>query len=228
MVLAGLLAAAAGTVLGVAVNAATGSTVSWFPSVDRFRCGGLPADFGCGLRRSAGVVGSGRYGRALRELVPAVQRPELWVVDRPSEVNQIVAALLCGGDGGDHHGGARDGRFRQDYRGEIVRADPRMQRRFRYRVFWVTVGRDATTQLLAGLVNDLLVQLEPGRPVTFTHASQAGEHLAAVLGSGPRRLLVLDDVWTEEQLAVFPVVGRCARLVTTRNLSLTRRCRDAA
>ena len=41
-----------------------------------------------------------------------------------------------------------------------------------------------------------------------------------MLAKGPRRLLILDDVWTEEQLAAFPVAGRCARLVTTRNPSL--------
>lgn len=44
--------------------------------------------------------------------------------------------------------------------------------------------------------------------------------MAALLANGPRRLLILDDAWTEEQLAVFPVAGRCARLVTTRNPSL--------
>lgn len=32
--------------------------------------------------------------------------------------------------------------------------------------------------------------------------------------------MIIDDVWTEEQLSAFPVAGRCARLVTTRNSSL--------
>ena len=66
----------------------------------------------------------------------------------------------------------------------------------------------------------MIGQVQPGRAVTFTDARQAGEHLAAVLAQGPRRLLILDDVWTEEQLRMFPVAGRCARLVTTRNPSL--------
>ena len=43
-----------------------------------------------------------------------------------------------------------------------------------------------------------------------------------MLAAGPRRLLVLDDVWSEEQLAAFPVAGRCARLVTTRIPSLAK------
>ena len=41
--------------------------------------------------------------------------------------------------------------------------------------------------------------------------------LGALLDAGPRRLLVLDDVWEPEQLAPFTAGGRrCARLVTTR------------
>jgi hypothetical protein len=32
-----------------------------------------------------------------------------------------------------------------------------------------------------------------------------------------RRLLILNDAWSEERLAGFPVAGRCARLVTTRS-----------
>lgn len=52
--------------------------------------------------------------------------------------------------------------------------------------------------------------------MTFTDVRQAGDHLAAVLAKGPPQLLVLDDVRCEEQLAAFPVAGRCARLVTTR------------
>ena len=103
---------------------------------------------------------------------------------------------------------------------KMVRADRRVLRRFRGRVYWVTLGRDVGKQALAGLVNGLIAQVEPGRAVTFTDARQAAEHLAAVLAAGPRRLLVLDDVWSEEQLAAFPVAGRCARLVTTRIPSL--------
>ncbi len=103
---------------------------------------------------------------------------------------------------------------------KMVRADRRVLRRFRGRVYWVTLGRDVGKQALAGLVNGLIAQVEPDRAVTSTDARQAAEQLAAVLAAGPRRLLVLDDVWSEEQLAAFPVAGRCARLVTTRIPSL--------
>ena len=44
-----------------------------------------------------------------------------------------------------------------------------------------------------------------------------GPRLGALLDAGPRRLLVLDDVWDAEQLAPFTQGGmECARLVTTR------------
>jgi hypothetical protein len=95
-------------------------------------------------------------------------------------------------------------------------------RRFRGRVYWVTLGRDVGMEALAGLVNGLIGQVEPSRAVTFTDARQAADQLAAVLAAGPRRLVVLDDVWSEEQLTAFPVRGRCARLVTTRIPSLVK------
>jgi hypothetical protein len=144
------------------------------------------------------------------------------VVDRPAKVNQIVDALRS------RHGqtvgittavhGA--GGFGKTTVARLVRADPRVLGRFRGRVCWVTLGRDAGKELLAGLVNGLIAQLDPDRAVTFTEVGQAADHLAAILAKGPRRLLILDDVWTAQQLAAFPAAGRCARLVTTRNRSL--------
>jgi WD40 repeat protein len=69
-------------------------------------------------------------------------------------------------------------------------------------------------------VNDLVKRIDAGRAQPFTDVRQAAEHLAAVLAEGPRRLVVLDDVWFDDQLAAFPVAGRCARLLTTRIPSL--------
>ena len=156
-------------------------------------------------------------------LVPAVQRPEPWVVDRPAEVDQIVAALRrSAGTVGITTAVHGAGGFGKTTVAKMVRADRRVLRRFGGRVYWVTLGRDVGKQALAGLVNGLIGQVEPGRAATFTDARQAAEQLAAVLAAGPRRLLVLDDVWSEEQLAAFPVAGRCARLVTTRIPSLAK------
>ena len=147
------------------------------------------------------------YERGLAVLVPTVQQPESWVVDRPGEVDQIVAALRRRGGGTvgittTVHGA---GGFGKTTVAKMVRADRRVLRWFGSRVYWVTLGRDVGRQAMAGLVNDLIARVDPGRPATFTDARQAGEHLGAVLAAGPRRLLVLDDVWSAEQLAVFPV-----------------------
>ena len=208
--------------LAIAVNVATGGTAQWFPPVERHPLWWTAGATVAVAAASLLVWGAQRwYERGLSVLVPAVQRPEPWVVDRPAEVDQIVAALRRSArDGGDHHGGARGWRVRQDDGGEDGARGPAGAAPVRGRVYWVTLGRDVGRQALAGLVNDLIGQVEPGRAATFTDARQAGEHLAAVLAAGPRRLLVLDDVWSEEQLAAFPVAGRCARLVTTRIPSL--------
>ena len=221
---AALAAAAAVTLVAVAVNAATSGTAGWYRIVERY-----PLWWTAGATAAAAMTAlavwrvQAWYERRSAELVPAVQRPEAWVVDRPAELNQVVAALLREGGGtvGITTAVQGAGGFGKTTIAKMVRADPRVLRRFRSRVYWVTVGRDTGKEALAELVNGLITQLEPDRPVTFTDARQAGDRLAAVLAKGPRRLLVLDDVWTEEQLAAFPVAGRCARLVTTRVPSLT-------
>ena len=140
LVLAGVLVAAAGTVLAVAVNVATGGTATWFPAVQRhplwWTAGGTAAVAAGSLL----VWGAQRwYDRGFSVLVPAVQRPEPWVVDRPGEVGQIVAAL-CGGTVGittTVHGAEGFGKTTV---AKMVRADRRVLRRFGGRVFWVTLG----------------------------------------------------------------------------------------
>ena len=225
LVVAGVVAASAGTVLAVAVNVATGGKARWFPTMDRYPLWWIAGAAVAAAGASLLVWAAQRwYERGLAVLVPAVQRPEPWVVDRPTEVDQIVAALRRRGGGTVGittavHGA---GGFGKTTVAKMVRADRRVLRWFRGRVYWVTLGRDVGKQAMAGLVNGLIVQVDPGRPVTFTDARQAAEQLAAVLTAGPRRLVVLDDVWSEEQLAAFPVAGRCARLVTTRIPSLAK------
>ena len=94
LVLAGVAAATAATVLAVAVNVATGGTAKWFPPVERH-----PLWWTAGATAAVAVAwllawaAPRWYERRLSRLVPAVQRPEPWVVGRPAEVDQIVAAL---------------------------------------------------------------------------------------------------------------------------------------
>jgi len=224
LILAGVVAATAATVLAVAANVATGGTAKWFPPVERH-----PLWWTAGATAAAAVASllvwaaQRRYERGLSVLVPAVQRLEPWVVDRPAEVDQVVAALRRSvGTVGITTAVHGAGGFGKTTVAKMVRADRRVLRQFRGRVYWVTLGRDVGKQALAGLVNGLVGQVEPGRAATFTDARQAAEQLAAVLAAGPRRLVVLDDVWSEEQLAAFPAGGRCARLVTTRIPSLAK------
>jgi WD40 repeat protein len=223
LLLAGVVVAAAGTVLAVAVNVATGGTAKWFPPLERHPLWWTAGAAAAGAAASLLVWAAQRwYERALSVLVPAVHRLEPWVVERPAEVDRIVAALRRrnGGTVGITTAVHGAGGFGKTTVAKMVRADRRVLRRFGRRVYWVTLGRDVGKEALVGLVNGLIGQVEPGRAVTFTDARQAGEHLAAVLAAGPQRLLVLDDVWSEDQLAVFPAGRRCARLVTTRIPSL--------
>ena len=221
---AGLAAAAAATVTAVAVNASTSGTAGWYRVVERhplwWTAVATVAVAGAGL---LAWRAQGWYDRRLAELIPAVQQPEPWVVDRPGEVDQVVAALRrkAGGTVGITTAVQGAGGFGKTTVAKLVGADRRVLRRFRGRVHWVTLGRDAGKEALPGLVNGLIAQLIPDRAVTFTDARQASDHLAAVLAGGPRRLLILDDVWTGQQLAAFPAAGKCARLVTTRVRSLT-------
>ncbi|WP_432875944.1 NB-ARC domain-containing protein [Kribbella sp. CA-245084] len=162
------------------------------------------------------------YERHLAQLVPATQRPEPWVIDRPVELSKIVQALRTRGPATVGittavHGA---GGFGKTTIARLVRSDRRTLRRFGGRVYWVTLGRDARRGALVEKVNDLVRRVDPERGQPFTDVRQAAEHLAAVLAVGPRRLVILDDVWFSDQLEAFPVAGRCARLVTTRIHSL--------
>src|SRR5438445_568949 len=100
MVLAGALVPAAGTVLAVAVNVATGGTASWFPAVERHPLRWIAAATAAVAAASLLMWWMQRwYERGLSAMVPAVQRPEPWVVGRPGEVDQIVAAVRRHGVG---------------------------------------------------------------------------------------------------------------------------------
>jgi WD40 repeat protein len=221
---AALAVAAAATAVSVAVNMLSGSTTGWFRAMERHPLRWTLYATGAGAAASLlGWAAQRWYERGFEELVPAVQRPEPWVVDRPAKVSQVVAALKrkSGRTVGITTAVQGAGGFGKTTVAKMVRCDRRVLRRFRRRVHWVTLGRDAGREALPGLVNGLIAQLDPGRAVTFTDTRQAADHLAAVLAKGPRRLLILDDVWTGEQLAAFPAARRCARLVTTRIPSLT-------
>jgi WD40 repeat protein len=229
VVVAAVLVAVAGTVVAVAVNLATSADTEWWRPIRahplRWTAGGtlavaVTALFAWWVQR--------RHDQRSATPIPAGQQPESWVVDRPAEVQEIVTALL---------GRARTtvgittavqgaGGFGKTTVAKLVRADRRILRRFDGGIYWVTLGRDVRSKAaITGKVNQLLSQLDPKASPSFTDPQQAGEYLAAVLAAGPRRLLVLDDVWHPEQVAAFPLGGlRCRRLITTRLTSLVDDC----
>ena len=154
---------------------------------------------------------------------PPVVPPELevpeWVVDRPAELGVVVKALVRGKASavGITTGLYGAGGFGKTTLARMVCADRRVRRRFGGRVYLVTVGRDVRgAAAVAAKVNDV-IRLITGEEAGFADPELAGRRLGSLLDAGPRRLLVLDDVWDAEQLAPLIEGGkRCARLVTTR------------
>ena len=155
--------------------------------------------------------------------VPPELAVQTWVVDRPKEISAVVAGLLDGKAGtvGVTTGLQGAGGFGKTTLARVVCTDRRVRKRFRGYVYLVTVGRDVRgAAAITAKVNDV-IKLLTGEAATFTDPELAGRQLGALLGTGPRRLLVLDDVWDQEQLAPFADGHqRCSILVTTRNPSL--------
>ncbi|WP_370948839.1 NB-ARC domain-containing protein [Amycolatopsis sp. cg5] len=157
------------------------------------------------------------YDRALLTLVPAPEQPEPWAVERPQEVDAVVRTLLRRGAStvGVTTALPGAGGVGKTTVARMVRADKRVLRRFRGRIHWVTVGREVRRDALVDKVNGLVRQIAPRAAYPFADLRQATEHLLMVLEDGPSRLIVLDDVWFDDQLAAFPVAGDAVRLVTT-------------
>jgi len=128
-----------------------------------------------------------------------------WVVSRPAELAAIVKALVDrrADTVGITTGLYGAGGFGKTTLAQLVCADRRVRRRFRGRVYLITVGRDVRgAAAVAAKANDV-IKIVAGEDATFTDPQFAGARLGALLDSGPARLLVLDDVWEPEQLAPF-------------------------
>lgn len=83
-------------------------------------------------------------------------------------------------------------------------------------IWWVTVGQEVRGAALADTINDVIKRID-GQSPGLTRPEQAGLHLGALLKERGKSLLVVDDVWTAEQLRPFLDAGRgCTLLVTTR------------
>lgn len=80
----------------------------------------------------------------------------------------------------------------------------------------VTVGQDRAGPELVALVNDVIKRFDGTAPA-YSGVEQAGQELGRLLAKQGRFLLVVDDVWTAEQLEPFMMgAPACVRLITTR------------
>ncbi|WP_253884582.1 NB-ARC domain-containing protein [Actinokineospora diospyrosa] len=80
-------------------------------------------------------------------------------------------------------------------------------------VLWITLGEHVPDPVLADKVNDLTEALTGTRP-SFADPVVAGHHLAHLLSTRPRTLLVVDDVWATSRLA--PLLGAPQVIATSR------------
>ncbi|MGW3954684.1 NB-ARC domain-containing protein, partial [Streptomyces sp. NPDC004752] len=151
---------------------------------------------------------------------PAAQGVEDWVVDR-AEINEVVAAVCSQESGTVGITTALEGAggFGKTTLANLVCASHRVRRHFAERVYVVTVGRDVRLKVdIARKVGEA-TRFITEDTTPFEDPALAGAHLGRLLDqhADHRFLLVVDDVWSEEQLAPFLIGGRrCVRLVTTR------------
>ncbi|MFD7282719.1 NB-ARC domain-containing protein [Streptomyces sp. NPDC059862] len=144
-----------------------------------------------------------------------------WFVDR-DQTRDTVAAVCRGGRAvGITTSLWGTGGFGKTTLATAVCAHRRVRRRFRSRIYTVTIGRDVRGRAAVAAKVAEVTRFITGDTSEFDDPDLAGAHLGRLLDQRPRTLLVLDDVWEDEQLAPFLHGGRrCVRLVTTRNPTL--------
>ncbi|GAA2801938.1 NB-ARC domain-containing protein [Streptomyces showdoensis] len=214
------LAAAVAAVASLAANAAT-SEDRWPGALDRIRqqpwwwVAGLAA---VGVLAAVAMAwrqerGPGAAGDPPPPAAPSV--PD-WVVDRTERARAVKAvcrgrtvALTTSLEGA--------GGFGKTVLARAVAASPRVQRRFRGRVYTVTIGRDVRGRAAIAAKVAEVTRFVTDDSTAFDDPGLAGDHLGRLLARRPRTLLLIDDVWDAEQLDPFLRGGpRCVRLVTTR------------
>nr|WP_254407477.1 NB-ARC domain-containing protein [Streptomyces sp. GMY02] len=152
---------------------------------------------------------------------PVPPRIPRWVVDRAQAAQ--VAGELCRRRGRRSVGitstaalhGA--GGFGKTTLADMVWADRRVQRRFNGRIYRVTLGLDVRRRAEIATKVAEATRFITGDTTVFDDPDLAGAHLGRLLDARAETLLILDDVWTPEQLAPFLTGGaNCRTLITTR------------
>ncbi|MDQ3765170.1 MAG: NB-ARC domain-containing protein [Actinomycetota bacterium] len=147
-------------------------------------------------------------------MAPPVDR----MIERPELGGQLIAALTAPGPAeiGLTTGLAGAGGFGKTTLAAWVCHQPEIRRRYPGGLLWVTVGQEIHGADLAEKISDLAFTLCSRRPV-ISDPDAAGAELGRLLDERESVLLVVDDVWDDQQLRPFRFGGRgCTRLVTTR------------
>lgn len=220
--LSAALAAAVAVLASLAANAATEHD-RWPGLLDAIRTSPWPWVGGLGagavaLAVAATLITGGPSVSAQDPPPPPAPVVPAWVVDR-TEIRRAVAAV-CGrraGAVGITTALEGAGGFGKTTLATLVCAHRRVRRRFRGRVYTVTMGRDVRGRsAIAAKVAEATAFIT-GDTTAFEDPDRAGEHLGRLLEQRRRTLIILDDVWEPEQLTPFLRGGQnCVRLVTTR------------
>ncbi|MEN8652008.1 NB-ARC domain-containing protein [Streptomyces sp. 21So2-11] len=220
--LAAALTAVVAVLASLAANAATAQD-RWPGVLDVLRADPWPwvGALGAGavaLSVIAALISGGPSASAQDPPPPGAPAVPAWVVDRAE--SRLAVAAVCGRRAeavGITTALEGAGGFGKTTLATLVCAHRRVRRRFRGRVYTVTIGRDVRGRsAIAAKVAEATAFIT-GDATAFEDPDRAGEHLGRLLERRPRTLLVLDDVWEPEQLAPFLRGGRnCVRLVTTR------------
>lgn len=132
------------------------------------------------------------------------------------ELDEVVRALTVrGGSVALTTGLAGAGGFGKTTLAAQACRHQQVVRRFKGKIVWITVGQCTSGADLAARISET-IRILGGDGTAFTGTEQAGQALAAALSArGGRFLVVVDDVWTEPQLAPFKAVRQVAQLLVT-------------
>ncbi|MFC9126688.1 NB-ARC domain-containing protein [Streptomyces sp. NPDC057099] len=177
---------------------------------------------GAGVLAWLAGFGNSGTGAAIASDPPPPAAPEVpgWVVDR-TEADRVIS-IVCTrrrttGPVGLTTALEGAGGFGKTTLATLVCASPKVKKHFQGRVYFVTVGRSVRGRAAIAAKVAEVTRFVTGDTTSFDDPELAGAHFGRLLDQRARTLLVLDDVWEQEQLAPFLLGGAdCVRIVTTR------------
>lgn len=181
------------------------------------------AAFGALALAGGGVAAWGSWRQESTPAAPA-QPPApgpgtvpAWFVDREERRRAEDAVCELGSTVGITTSLWGAGGFGKTTLAEMVCAGPRVRKRYEGGVYRFTIGREVRGRADITARVAEITRFITGDGEQFTDPADAGRHLGRLLDQRKPVLLLLDDVWTAEQLDPFLHGGRkCLRLVTTR------------